>query len=359
MPELRGLPASFDGRGAAGRGEPALELRLLSGGHVFRDLKEFRRAARHRYVLANCAGLTFPAIVLLYALDSTEMPIDLQVPSVVVGMVAAQMLVIAYLAGAVRLARLLCKNAQVIQVWVTPGIMVGAAGMLGVVHVMHGLMDVQHDWTELRSHLIPFFCVLYLEIAATILFRGPVPRALAKLRAGEGLMAAQVAATQAQVPVEAPSVPTADKDPDPPVALDIAQAVARRLGVPATDVLRLEASGNYVTIVTRKGRQLVPGPFSAIAAMMPAALGRQVQRSHWVSLAAVDRVRRQGREVYLQLTCGALVPVSVALRADVQAWLEAGGKLAGSPRGMALRVSSQEPRRLGTWSGAGRKDAGT
>jgi hypothetical protein len=328
-----------------------IDLRLLSGGQIFRNMQEFRQAMRHRYVLANCAGLTLPAIVLLYALDSTRMPIDLQVPSVVVGLAAAQVLLITYLAGAVKLAWAMRKNASVIRIWVTPGLMLGVAGMLSVAHVMHQIFEVKQDWTELRSHLIPFLCLLYLEWAAAVIFRGPMPRVLAKMRGTrEPLVPAPVEAAPLNG-IDAPRSTSVPKAASVALRAELV-APANRLGFPAAEVLRLEASGNYVTVVTRKGRSLLPGPFAAVVAQMPAGLGRQVQRSHWVSLAAVEGVRRKGREMWLQVADGALVPVSTASRAEVQAWLETAGTTVASPRTMALQSRAHAHTRHGLWTGS-------
>jgi hypothetical protein len=355
MPGLMGRPV-IDAGGRSEPCEPALELRLLAGSLVFRNLQEFRQAMRHRYVLANCAGLTLPAIVLLYALDSTRMPIDLQVPSVVVGMVAAQALVITYISIAVRLARMIHKHTALIRVWVTPGLMLGAAGMIGVAQVMHRIMEVQQDWTELRSHLIPFLCILYLEVAAAVILRGPMPRALAKIRGTREPIFAALAEAPLQEGDVAPRVKSA-RAHAPALAVVMTERVANvnRLGFPAADVLRLEASGNYVTVITRKGRHLLPGPFAAVVAQMPADLGRQVQRSHWVSVVAVEGVKHKGREMWLQVACGALVPVSTAMRAEVQAWLEAAGKVVMSRRTIALESRAPSSTRHGSWTGSSRR----
>lgn len=321
MPGLTEQPV-IDGGGRSGQFEPALELRLLSGSQLFRNLQEFRRALRHRYVLANFAGLTIPGIVLLYALDSARMPIDLQVPAVVVGLLIAQMLLLSYLTCAVWLVQLIRKDARIIRIWVTPGLTLGAAGMLAAVHVMHQSLDVQQDWTEARSSLIPVFCVLYLELAAHFVFRGPMPRALAQLRGGVDPLAgiAEGRTDLARLAAETASGASGQEAPVQNGDLLI------RLGIAPADILRLEASGNYVAVVTRAGRHLVPGPFSTVVAQMPAGLGRQVQRSHWVALAGVEGLRKQGRELWLQMACGALVPVSAAMKAEVQAWLDAGGR---------------------------------
>lgn len=302
--------------------EPALELRLLAGGLLFRNLQEFRQAMRHRYVLANCAGLCLPAIVLLYALDSTQMPIDLQVPAVVVGLVAANLLTLVFLSAAVWVSRRIGGPTRINRVWVTPGLVLGAAGMLAIAHVMHQAMQVEQDWTELQSRLLPFSCVLYLEVALTIVFRGPMPRALAQLRQGTGPLlplASTIVMDGTSGAGTAVTFAQAGGERDQPGTLV-------RLGLRPADVLRLEASGNYVTVVTRTGRHLLPGPFSAVAAQMPAQFGRQVQRSHWVALAAVEGTRKTGRELWLRVVCGAWIPVSAALRTDVLGWLEAGGK---------------------------------
>jgi hypothetical protein len=303
-----------------------VELRLLSGSQLFRDMAEFRRAARHRYMLANYAGLTIPAVVLLYALDSTRMPIDLQVPSVVVGLVSAHVLLVTYLTVVARLMQTLHKEARIVRVWVTPGIVLGAAGLLGVTHIMHQIMEVQQDWTNVQTPVVPFLCVLYLEVAVTLLFRGPMPRALARLRGGKDPLAEFLVAAET-VDAGVPVLSEAKAEAEGPSG---SGELLVRLGLTPAEVLRLEASGNYVTVVAETGRHLVPGPFSAVVAQMPAGIGRQVQRSHWVARSAVEGVKRQGRDLLLQLACGALVPVSSAMKAEVQAWLD-GKQMAGRP----------------------------
>lgn len=326
MPGFTGQPDG-DAGGRAGRTEPALELRLLAGGMLFRNMDEFRRALRHRYVLANFAGLAVPAIVLLFALDSTRMPIDLQVPAVVVGLVAAQVLLIAYVAAIAWLARMTRREIRIIRIWVTPGLMLGAAGLLATVHIMHQALGVQQDWTEVRSKLIPFFCWIYLEFAANHVFRKPMPRALANLRGGVNLF---VDLPEGQSGHGDPVANVSEAMTDEDVPLQRGDLLFR-LGIAPADILRLEASGNYVTVVTRAGRQLVPGPFSAVVAQMPPALGRQVQRSHWVAATGVEGVKKQGRDIWLQMACGASVPVSAAMKSEVQSWLHAIGKVGRSP----------------------------
>lgn len=307
-----GMPVR-DGQLAAAGETQALELRLLNARLVFRDLSEFRRAMRHRYVLAGSAGLTVPAVFLLYGLDASGAPIDLQVPAVVVGLLAAQILLALYLRMATAVMRTVHRQAPVCTVWMTPGLTLGAAGMLAVIHLLHVVMIGGMGWAGLDFHLLPFICVLYLEFAATFLFRGPMRRALAKLREGQEPLPALIG----QPEPDAPTV-TAREGQDTP-------GPSRQGAVPGFDVhdiLRLEAAGNYVTVVTRTGRHLVPGPFAAVVAQMPEGMGRQVQRSHWVSRAAVERFYRKGRDFWLKVSCGAEIPVSAAQKAQVQAWLE-------------------------------------
>ena len=319
-----------DGRIDPQRPAPALELRLLSERLIFRDLAEFRQAMRHRYVLAGCAGLTIPAIVLLFALDSGAIPIDLHVPSVVVGLVTAQALLILYITLSTWLLRHVFRGARVLRVWLTPGLVLGAAGLLGVLHVVDPIIQTSHDLTNLNAQILPFTCVMYLEVAATLIFRGPLRRALQKMRGGqpitidEGGVAQPAAVAERAAPAVAPVAAAARRETalapdDPAEARQLRQAGMK--GIPVGDILRLEASGNYVTVVTLRGRQLVPGPFAAAVAQMPAELGRQVQRSHWVARRAVAGVHRKGRDLWLHLTCGAQVPVSATLRSDVQSWL--------------------------------------
>ena len=328
MPDFKAGPVIGGGRSA--KPAPAVELRLITGSHLFRDMAEFRQVARHRYMLANYAGLMIPAVVLLYAFDCTRMPIDLQVPTAVLGLVSAYVLLITYLTVVARLMQVMLKEARIVRIWVTPGLVLGTAGLLGVTQFMHQVFDVQQDWANVSTPLVPFVCLLCLEVTATMLFRGPIPRALAKLRDGKDERA-EVIASAKQVDSEMTVLSEAKAFAEVSTG---SGELLMRLGLSPAEIVRLEASGNYVTVVAGSGRHLVPGPFSAVVAQMPTGIGRQVQRSHWVALAAVEGVKKQGRDLVLQLACGALVPVSSAMKAEVQAWLDDNKDQAGrmSPR---------------------------
>ena len=255
---------------------------------------------RHRYVLAGCAGLTIPAIVLLFALDTSEIPIDLHVPSVVVGLVTAQFLLILYITLSNWLLRHVFRAARVVTVWLTPGLVLGAAGLLGVVHVVNPILQVGHVVSNLNAQVLPFACVLYLEVAATLIFRGPLRRALQKMRDGqpvvldEGGVAKPAAVAERAAPAPMAATPgreTALAPDDPAAARQLRQAGTK--GIPVEDILRLEASGNYVTVVTCGAVSIVRGPWRCRGADA-SHLGRQVQRSHWVARRAVAGVHRRG-----------------------------------------------------------------
>ncbi|NBE09251.1 LytTR family DNA-binding domain-containing protein [Paragemmobacter ruber] len=303
---------------------------MLSERLIFHDINEFRKAMRHRYVLAACAGLSVPAIVLLFALDRSQIPIDLYVPCIVVGLVTAQILLMLYVRVSAWSLRRLFPTARILTVWLTPGLALAAAGMLGVVDLVHPIIFAGAHWITLNSHVLPFVSVLFLEVAATLVFRGSMRRALSKLRNGQPIPVVAEAVENPAVVAEQGILPPEGGQPVAGREMvhrshDNAQGRLLRQagmkGIPVEDVLRLEASGNYVTVVTVRGRQLVPGPFAAVMAQMPVDKGRQVQRSHWVSRAAVVAVHRKGRDIWLQVTCGAQVPVSAALRSEVLAWL--------------------------------------
>ena len=111
-----------------------------------------------------------------------------------------------------------------------------------------------------------------------------------------------------------------------PHAPDVAKPVPAVLD----GVLRVEAQGNHVLVVTDRGRHVLPGPFGALVALLPADMGRQVHRSHWVACRAVLRTRRSGRYVMIETIDGAQVPIASTKFGALRAWLAAATRHAAS-----------------------------
>lgn len=83
-------------------------------------------------------------------------------------------------------------------------------------------------------------------------------------------------------------------------------------------LLRIEAQDHYLRIVTDRGAEMLLMRMADAEAMLGAE-GLRVHRSHWVALAAVEALRRDGGRWRLVMADGAEVPVSRGYRAQVAA----------------------------------------
>lgn len=97
--------------------------------------------------------------------------------------------------------------------------------------------------------------------------------------------------------------------------------VANRL-FDAGEILWVQAERTHVMLTTSGGRQILPGPFSAVVAQMPPELGQQVSRADWVATAAVLAVQREGRDVVLLCRDGQSVRVAASRQAKLRDWLD-------------------------------------
>lgn len=75
-------------------------------------------------------------------------------------------------------------------------------------------------------------------------------------------------------------------------------------------LLALSAEQHYVRVRTEAGEDLVLMPFSEAIASLPSDLGMRVHRSHWVSRAAVEKIRAVQNSLLITLENGTELPVS-------------------------------------------------
>jgi hypothetical protein len=101
---------------------------------------------------------------------------------------------------------------------------------------------------------------------------------------------------------------------------DWAEIGGKRIAL--SDLLHIEAEGNYIRVTTAQKRLYLPGPFGPVADALPAELGLRVSRSDWVASAAVVALRGERSELRLALTNGIEVPVPKNRRKAVLQWLE-------------------------------------
>ena len=266
-------------------------------------------ALRHRYVMVHYAGFAALVCVLVYGLSLMQGPTDIIVSSLVLGLVALQMVMTACLRVAAALRRWLGWQGRL---WVTPALLVGMLAMQGTVETTQAVMGMATDW----SHVWPAWiagCGM-AQVAMAGILRGPLPRALAAIRAaGDGIGTAEASLRGLMEQAAAEPVP--------------APLMAGAVRVPLAQVRRLEANGNYVLVVTADGRHLAPGPFGAVAAALPERLGRRVHRSHWVATGAVQRLVKAGRNLWIVAADEAVVPVAPSMQQAVQDWLAERGIL--------------------------------
>lgn len=300
------------------RGEAAdarqvqLRLKLLSTVVSFTDGREMLDAFRHRYVLAHYVAFTFKLMVLVYLLGLSTERISIVYPAIMIGCASALVAGWAYLA---LMLRWVWSPDTPGTIQLEPGLIVAAMALAGSVTVVKEVFGGTRDWSFGQAFSLVVLATVWLMLVVAFLMDRTFPRAIARLRRDRERAAMQV-------PVRKP-VPVV-----PQPAQDVAAAPAPEGGAtkPAeravlASVLRLEASGNYVIVVTERGSKTVPGPFSAVVARMPREAGRQVHRSHWVARHAVTGERRVGRDLRLQTVDGGSVPVSAAQVGAVRVWL--------------------------------------
>ncbi len=78
------------------------------------------------------------------------------------------------------------------------------------------------------------------------------------------------------------------------------------------DLVRMDADRQYVTIHTRNRQFYVRGSFSEAVQLLPADLGIQIHRSHWVRVDHIRRLVRYRSKLFVELPCGAKLPVARA-----------------------------------------------
>ncbi len=80
------------------------------------------------------------------------------------------------------------------------------------------------------------------------------------------------------------------------------------------DIIWAEAQEHYVRLTTSQETRMVLYRFSDILRDLPEDAGIQVHRSHWVAFAAIAEAFKDGPNMRLRLTTGAIVPVSRSFR---------------------------------------------
>lgn len=158
-----------------------------------------------------------------------------------------------------------------------------------------------------RTFALFLFYYVLVETVAHLLVLLVMPRALRDIReraAGRGQLVTPARPVVAEVP-------------------DQVEIGGRRIAAEA--LIRITAEGNYLRVYSGRQRMYLPGPFGRAVEQLPESLGVRVSRSDWVALRAVRALRREGRDLYLDLMDGATVKVANARQKVVLSLLDLAG----------------------------------
>jgi len=121
-----------------------------------------------------------------------------------------------------------------------------------------------------------------------------------------------------------------EKEPSPSDVLPGAEISAQNTAIPTASLFAslapdlsgniccMEAQEHYIQVTSTDESRMILHRFSDAVRSLPATLGMQVHRSHWVAHSAVTKVIVEGQSMKLALHCGKRVPVSRTFRAAVE-----------------------------------------
>lgn len=297
---------------------PVLALDLLSLGRLHLLRGEAAGILWHRYMLV--VYLVILPVVLL--LDTNPQargyPLEVRGPIYMAAMAATMLTIGAVIDLAFR--------TGIRRMHLTPVLALSNIAALLASEAVSGLVfpAQSRGWTELLL-VYGFYCVM-AEFVAAVVVHLVLPKAIGELR---GLPIARLAETD---PARWQGKMAGTGTDAPPVT-----GIAGRLeldgrSLPFGSIVHLQAYGNYVVMRSRTGRELVSGPLAKLVAQVPAALGQQVHRSHWVAAAALRGWTISGRDITLYLADGETVPVAKTRRGEVRAWLQSLDIPQGKPK---------------------------
>lgn len=84
------------------------------------------------------------------------------------------------------------------------------------------------------------------------------------------------------------------------------------------DLVRLCGQDHYVEVCTENGKDMILMRFSDAMEELADFAGLRVHRSHWVSLAAIERVEKSGSKLKILMNDGSEVPVSRSYKPSIK-----------------------------------------
>ncbi len=130
---------------------------------------------------------------------------------------------------------------------------------------------------------------------------------------------AEIAAVPPDDPPADPPPPAAPPPAAPPADETPAPRLMRRIAADLQgDLVSMTVRDHYVDVVTSAGPSSLLMRFGDAIHEAEPVEGLQIHRSHWVALAAVQGVEREGPRLFVRVSGGQRLPVSKAHRAKVE-----------------------------------------
>lgn len=283
------------------------DVTLITGKSISISRQEVTGVFLHPWILLTYSGLSLMTVAMNQQPWTLGMPMWLRTAiyflSSVVGLFGAWATLIA-LAWAV--TRGLVHKVH--------SIIFDLTGAFMSLFTTYWLVAVNRQRPDLFSAPSAFLYAFYIVIIVHVsiyLWSVVIPRILLQLRAQDDIPSS----TQINVKKEPDGAAQATMTPASPVLAErvIDQHHTVVIGgtrIPASLILHIRAEGNYVRIYTAQSTYFEAFTMKGVLSQMPAQLGLQTHRSHWVSYSAIQSVVNDGRGLRLSLTSGVEVPVS-------------------------------------------------
>ncbi len=309
-----------------------LRLRLFSHDEIALMPGEVAQLLRHRSLMAFYLSGIIALIWLNWDQRVPGLPLELHAPPQIGAVLAGGLVPALGLLWADRRARrghdvvvsasrlFLCAAILGFAGYTLLAVPLGVAPMPSV---QEAVLDIAFNYllAEIIGGLAVHFIVppLLTELRRFSSPAGVSPPAARSVPAPESARTLAATAAAAVAPKSPPvpaKVPLPVPDPRP------AQVrVANRL-FDAAEIILVQADKTHVALTTTRGRQILPGPFSAVVAQIPPGLGRQVSRADWVATSAVRAVRREGRDMLVLCRDGQQVRIAASRQAQLRDWFD-------------------------------------
>lgn len=166
--------------------------------------------------------------------------------------------------------------------------------------------DLGRDTTVIQFNEI-FFCFLVEQVFSTLYVSMGFPLMMQRLDRGN-----TTAARSKTLPPKMQAHESTELTAPIPPLLERRVVQFGKLSLNITDICAVSADEHYVCIQTLKRQEHTRERFSHVIAHLPAGLGFQVHRSHWVAFSAVKDIVQSGAQHSVVLKNGDNLPVSKA-----------------------------------------------